>query len=209
MPEVYQRKAVVEYIVRSTPICEFVTLCESTPLEKRVLDCGAGGKYPPLALFHDRGYETYGIEISKTQLKRAQAFCKENGIELNIFNSDMRGIPFSDESFSFVYAYDSIFFLKEADIAVAVSEIERVLKPKGLCFISFRSIDDTVEEEFPESHPVGIMLGTKKLTYHEDDEPDIYFQRFKILRRKKRIMKTLVKGEKGKRAYLDYIAEKI
>jgi len=199
----------VEYIIRSTPIYEFVTLCELTPLEKMVLDCGAGGKYPPLALFHDRGFETYGIEISKTQLERAHAFCKENGISLNIFNSDMRKIPFNDESFSFVYAYDSIFFLKEAGIAVAMSEIERVLKPKGLCFVTFRSVDDTMEEEFPESDPVGIMLGNKKLTCHEDDEPDIYFQRFKMLRRKKRIMKTLVKGEKGKRAYLDYIAEKI
>lgn len=208
MPKVYQKEAVVSYIVRSTPIYEFFKLCDTTPLERRVLDCGAGGKYPPLTLFNDRGYETCGIEISKTQLKRAKAFCKEDGIVLNIFNSDMRKIPFSDESFSFVYAYDSIFFLKEADIAVAMSEIERVLKPKGLCFISFRSVDDTMEEEFPESDPVGIMLGTRKLTYHEDDEPDIYFQRFKILRRKKRIMKTLVKGEKGKRVYLDYTAQK-
>ena len=209
MPGDYQKETVIDYLIRSTPIHEFLKLCESTPLDKRVLDCGAGGKHPPLALFFDRGYETYGIEISKTQLKRGQAFCKENGIELNIFNSDMRKIPFSNESFSFVYAYDSIFFLKEADIAVAMSEIERVLKPKGLCFISFRSVDDTMGEEFPESDPVGIMLGNKKLTYHEDDEPDIYFQRFQILRRKKRIMKTLVRGEKGKRAYLDYIAEKI
>jgi len=209
LPEVYQKKAVIEYIIRSTPIYEFFTVCELAPLEKRVLDCGAGGKYPPLTLFNDQGYETYGIEISKTQLKRAQAFCKKNDIKLNIFISDMRKIPFSDESFSFVYAYDSIFFLMEADIAVTMSEIERVMKPEGLCFVTFRSVDDTMGEEFSESDPVGIMLGNKEITYHEDNEPEIYFQRFQILRKKKRIMKTSVKGKKGKRVYLDYIAEKI
>ena len=209
MPEVYQREAVLDYVIRSTPIYEFFRLCELTPLERSVLDCGAGGKYPPLTLFCDRGYKTYGIEISKPQLMRAQTFCRKNDVELNLFRADMRKIPFGDESFSFVFAYESIFFLKEGDIAIAMSEIERVLKPKGLCFITFRSVDDTERRTFPESHPVRIMLGSKKLTYHEDNEPERYFNRFQILRKKKRIRKTLVKGKKGKRTYLDYIAQKM
>jgi SAM-dependent methyltransferase len=208
MPKTYQRKTVVDYIVRSTPICEFFQLCELSPLERKVLDCGAGGKYPPLALFYDRGYDTYGIEISKTQLVRAHTFCRQNNIELNIFRADMRKIPFNDTSFSFVLAYESIFFLKEGDIAVAMSEIERILKPEGLCYVTFRSVDDTKRRAFPESHPVRIMLGSKALTYHEDNEPDRYFNRFKILQKKKRVRKTLVKGTKGKRVYLDYIAQK-
>jgi SAM-dependent methyltransferase len=209
MPEVYQKKAVLDYIIRSTPIYEFFKLCELTALERSVLDCGAGGKYPPLTLFHDRGYETCGIEISKTQLMRAQTFCRKNNIKLNIFRADMRKIPFDDESFSFVFAYESIFFLTEDDIAVAMSEIKRVLKPKGLCFITFRSVDDTQRRTFPKSHPVRTMLGSKTLTYHEDNEPEMYFSRLKILRKKKRIRKTLVKGKKGKRAYLDYIVQKM
>lgn len=209
MPEAYQREVIVDYIIRSTPIYEFFKLCELTGLKRRVLDCGAGGKYPPLALFHDRGYETHGIEISKTQLMRAQAFCKKNDIELNIIRADMRKIPFDNESFSFVFAYESIFFLTEGDMAIAMSEIERVLKPKGLCFITFRSADDTERRTFPKSHPARTMLGNRRLIYHEDNEPEMYFSRFKILRKKKRIRKTLVKGKKGKRAYLDYIAQKM
>ena len=209
MPEVYQKKAVLDYIIRSTPIYEFFKLCELTPLERSVLDCGAGGKYPPLTLFHDQGYETYGIEISKAQLKRAQTFCRKNNINLNIFRADMRKIPFDDETFSFIFAHESIFFLTKGDIAVAMSEIERVLKPRGLCFITFRSVDDTERRTFPKSHPVRTMLGSKTLTYHEDNEPEMYFSRLKILRKKKRIRKTLVKGKKGKRAYLDYIVQKM
>jgi SAM-dependent methyltransferase len=209
MPQAYQRKVVVEYLIRSTPVYEFFKLCELTGLERRVLDCGAGGKYPPLTLFHDRGYETHGIEISRSQLMRAQAFCRKNDIELNIIRADMREIPFHNEPFSFVFAYESIFFLTKRDIAIAMSEIERVLKPKGLCFITFRSVDDTERRTFPKSHPVRTMLGNRKLTYHEDNEPEMYFSGFKILRKKKRIRKTSVKGKKGKQAYLDYIAQKM
>lgn len=208
MPKVYQREAIVNYIIRSTPIYEFFKLCEASPLERRVLDCGAGGKHPPLTLFLDRGYETYGIEISRTELMRAQTFCKQNHIDLNILRADMRQIPFNDESFSFVFAYESIFFLTERDIAIAMNEIQRVLKPKGLCFVTFRSVDDTRRRTFPPAHPVRAMLGSKQLAYHEDDEPEKYFRRSRILQKKKRIRKTLVNGKKGKRAYLDYIAQK-
>ncbi len=210
MPKkVYQKRVVVDYIIRSTPIYEFFKLCDSTPLEKRVLDCGAGGKYPPLTLFLDRGYETYGIEISEVELEKDQGFCRKNNIGLNIMRGDMRKIPFCDESFSFVFAYESIFFLARDDIAVVMSEIERVLRPNGLCFVTFRSVDDSRRVTYPESEKARIMLGSKGFTYHEDGEPDVYFSRFRILQRKKRTRRTLVKGEEGKRAYIDYMARKM
>jgi len=208
MPEVYQKEAVVGYIVRSTPIYEFFKLCDTTPLERRVLDCGAGGKYPPLTLFYDRGYETYGIEISEAQLERTRHFCTTNNIELNILRGDMRKIPFCNESFSFVFAYESIFFLAKDDIAIAISEIERVLKPSGLCFVTFKSVDDSKRVTYAESSQARILLSSRGFTYHEDGEPDTYFSRFKNLQKKKRIKKTLVKGEKGKRAYIDYTVQK-
>jgi SAM-dependent methyltransferase len=199
---------VLNYIVRSTPIHEFLTLCEAAPLERTVLDCGAGGKYPPLTLFQDRGYATYGIEISPTQLRKADSFGRHNAVELSLCQADMRQIPFKDGAFSFVFAYESFFFLTRRHIGLAMREIERVLKPQGLCLITFRSVDDTERRSFPPGHPVRTMLGSKALTYFEDDEPAKYFRRFTILRKQKRIRKTRVKGQIGQRAYIDYIARK-
>ena len=207
MPEIYRKETVIHYIIRSTPIYEFFKLCESVPLERKVLDCGAGGKYPPLTLFFDRGYQTYGIEIGTKQLERTQSFCRKNRIDLNIFRADMRRIPFDPESFSFVFAYESIFFLTEKDIATVMREIERVLIPNGLCFVTFRSVDDSKRATYSRSN-TRALLGSKGFTYHEDGEPDKYFKRFEILQRKKRIRKTLVNGVRGKRVYLDYIAKK-
>ncbi|UCG45751.1 MAG: class I SAM-dependent methyltransferase [Candidatus Bathyarchaeota archaeon] len=207
MPKVYTVEMCLRYLIKSTPIYDFFKLCELAPLEKIVLDCGAGGKYPPLTIFHDHGYETYGIEIGKKQLDRAQMFCRENGLELNIFRADMRILPFADKSFSFVFAYESIFFLTRDDIAAAMEEIERVLKPMGLCFVTFKSVEDSKRVIYSKKS-VRAMLGSEGFTYHEYGEPDMYFNGFQILQRNKRIKKTLVKGKKGKRAYIDYIARK-
>jgi SAM-dependent methyltransferase len=208
MPKVYRKDMCLKYLSRLTPIDDFLDLCNASVLEKNVLDCGAGGKCPPLTLFRDQGYETYGIELSKRQLARAQHFCKENDIELNIVRGDMRQIPFDTRSISFVFAYESIFFLTNEDIATSMSEIERVLKPNGLCCVTFRSVDDSERRKFPEASLARTLLGSSGLTYHADGEPDMYFSRFKILQKKKRIRRTLVKGVKGKRAYIDYIARR-
>jgi ubiquinone/menaquinone biosynthesis C-methylase UbiE len=56
---------------------------------------------------------------------------------LNIFLGDMRNIPFASESFSFVFSFNAIFFMTKADVAIARHEIERVLKPNGLCYVNF------------------------------------------------------------------------
>ncbi len=49
------------------------------PSGSKILDCGAGGETPPLGLFHESGFETWGIDISPEQLQRGTenliAFC--------------------------------------------------------------------------------------------------------------------------------------
>ena len=51
-------------------------------------------------------------------MAKAQGFCRENKMQLNIFGGDMRGIPFANESFSFVYSYNAIFFMTKPDIHI-------------------------------------------------------------------------------------------
>jgi len=35
-----------------TPLFDFLNECNKSTLEKKILDCGAGGGAPPLAIFH-------------------------------------------------------------------------------------------------------------------------------------------------------------
>ena len=115
----------MKHISWATPLYKFLRYCNSSSLQKTVLDCGAGGHHPPLHVFADYGYEAYGIEISGEALKHVQEFCTENDLELGLLKGDMRKLPVVDEAFSFVYTYNAIHMLAKDDIALAISEIER------------------------------------------------------------------------------------
>ena len=49
-------------IYRQTQLYKFLEYCNKSNMEKKILDCGAGGNMPPLGLFYSEGYETYGFK---------------------------------------------------------------------------------------------------------------------------------------------------
>jgi SAM-dependent methyltransferase len=205
-----KRKLSEPDIIWATPLYEFLRQCNTTRLKKTILDCGAGShadRPPPLFLFYQYGYKTYGIELEMLALANANRFCEKNDIPLNIIRGDMRRIPFKNKLFSFVYSYNSIDFMTKADIAVAMSEIERVLKPNGLCYVNFLSVDDPDRRPFHKSE-FTLLLKSKRFSHYKDSEPDIYFRNFEIIRKEKRLIEKLWYGRKIKQAYIDYIAKK-
>ncbi len=60
-------------LINAIPLYNFLKYCNNNSSEKIILDCGAGGSNPPLSLFYEFGYETYGIEIYEDQLEKARA----------------------------------------------------------------------------------------------------------------------------------------
>jgi ubiquinone/menaquinone biosynthesis C-methylase UbiE len=189
-------------------------LCENSKLEKKILDCGAGGRAPPLYIFHLLGYETHGIDISEEQIKEAKVFCEQKGIDLGIEKGDMRDLPFEDYSFSFAYSYNTIFHMAKAEVAIAVKEMKRILRRNGLLYVNFTSTDDSRfgegkklgDGEFDRGENGEIELHS----YFRDDEPDRFFVGLQILVKQKRILETseALAGKKIVTAYLDYVALK-
>ena len=207
----------MEFISRATPLYEFLRLCNKTKLKRKVLDCGAGGLQPPLYLFYQYGYETYGIDTSEHAIKRAKDFCTKNdlNIELNIRLGDMRAIGFEDNSFPFVYSYNTIMHLSKNDIITAMKEIERVLVPNGLCYVNFASEDSQIGdrgEKVGEGEyllPVG-ENETALHSFHTDNEADIYFKNFEILHKDKGMLYRYEKGEvQFILGEINYIAKKL
>jgi ubiquinone/menaquinone biosynthesis C-methylase UbiE len=185
-------------------------------LEKKILDCGAGGRVPPLAMFQDYGYETLGIEISDRSLERAHAFEREHGYMLNIRKGDLRELPMEDESVSFVYSYNTIFHLPKAEIYQAFHEFNRVMKPGGLCFINLLTTEDHGYGQGREVRPGEFIqeeMGDQVLhCYHEKEEAEPFFDQagFKVVY--KEIRKRTGPSRDGGKitlGYVDYIVEKI
>jgi ubiquinone/menaquinone biosynthesis C-methylase UbiE len=170
-------------------IYRFLRITEKAELEKKILDCGAGGPLPPLALFHDYGYETHGIDISLHAIDASEKFALEQGMKLNIIKGDMRKIPFDNESFSFVFSQNSICHLTKNDSMAAIKEMVRVLKPSGYLFVDFMS----KESSYYGSPTLGEEIGDGEYQYinddgdevihsfHSDGEPDKFFTGLKVV----------------------------
>jgi len=111
------------------------------PIGAKILDCGAGGPVPPLALFRQHGFEAWGIDTRQSQLDLADQYCREKGVELHLSKGDMRRIPFDEGVFDYVYEHYSMCHLSKSDTLRAVGEMRRVLKGGGLCFLGVISSD--------------------------------------------------------------------
>jgi len=114
---------------------------EGRLLGKKILDCGAGGPVPPLAIFAEQGMDAHGIDISESQILKARAFAERTGLPIHLQVADMRSIPFGDNTFDYAYEHYSMCHLSKADTAKAIAEIHRILKPGGIAFLGLVSQD--------------------------------------------------------------------
>jgi ubiquinone/menaquinone biosynthesis C-methylase UbiE len=183
----------------ATPVYGFLSVIHATLpggeglSGKRILDCGAGGAVPPLALFHQHGFDCWGIDVAEEPLEKASQFCEEQGIDLNLRQGDMRRLPFDDGSFDYVYEQYSMCHLSKAGTARAVGEMYRVLKSGGLCLLGVISTDTWPKSLFGEEREPGEYWGQEgehDLVRHSvftDDEADQLVSAWRMVTKKKQI----------------------
>lgn len=161
--------------------------------QMKILDCGAGGPVPPLALFQQHGFEGWGIDTSEGQLDRARQFGEAQGIELHLCHGDMRCIPFEDDTFDYVYEHYSMCHLNKQDSVLAVSEMYRVLKRGGLGLLGVISTDSWPKSFFGQEREVGEYWGEEgdeELTLHSmfsDEEADELVSAWEIVSKEKQV----------------------
>lgn len=195
--------------ISAFPLYNFLKYCNNNSNEKVILDCGAGGSNPPLSLFYEFGYKTYGVEISEEQLKRADIFCNEHKIDLNIIHGDMKNLPFDNEFFSFLFSYNTSVHMRKDDFLLALDEFYRVLKYGGLCYVNFLSEEC---DSFGKGKQIGegqfIQTDNNEVTlycHYTDNQVEKYFSKFEIIYKEKRIIQRKIENEKYTSAYYDYI----
>lgn len=163
------------------------------PQDRKILDCGAGGAAPPLALFQQYGIKCWGIDISPEQLEGARQYCQEQGIELDLRQGDMRQLPFPDGTFDYVYEHYSMCHLCKSDTNAAIEEMLRVLKPGGLCFLGVISLDTWPKSIFGQEEQPGEYWGGEngvervRHSLFTDQEADDLVAAWEIVLKEKRV----------------------
>ncbi len=206
---------IAKELLYPAPFYNFLSYISNSNVKGKILDCGSGGPFPKQALFVQLGFDIIGIEFSEERLEQAQDYAKQHNLELSMQMGDMRSIPFNLDYFGHVYSWNTIFHMNKKDIKKAVNEMIRVVKPGGLCFLNFISIDSGFYGEGEEINPGEFIKieGDEKVihTFFTDEESDNFFENLdiEIIFKEKRILhKKFEDGEVLNDSYIDYIVQK-
>lgn len=104
---------------------------------KKVLDLGCGKGRHFLFLL-ENGFDAYGIDINAKAISKARALSQ---CEDRLFVADMVRLPFKDAFFEGIISNQVIYHATKERMRKAISEMYRVLKGKGLFFITLQGRD--------------------------------------------------------------------
>jgi tellurite methyltransferase len=180
---------------------------ETVPvLEQRgvatVLDIGCGiGRHA--VFLAQQGFTVTAIDASDAGLEVARRSAHQAGVDIDFHKAEFTDLPFADDSFDLVLAWNVIYHGDEEVVRQALEEIKRVLKPEGLfqgTMISKRHDrygDGTeirpntfiVDDDDEKSHPhfycndrelVGLLAGFQllRLEDREQREPGMWHWEF-------------------------------
>lgn len=129
---------------------------------KRVLDlgCGAGRHVIYLA---KQGFETYGIDISKTGLKQAKNRLKTEKLNAALIKCDMKTLPYIPNCFDAVISLYTIYHNTQKDIKTTITETHRTLNKNGTILLNFQS-------KRSSKHGKGTKI--EENTYIQENEPE-------------------------------------
>jgi SAM-dependent methyltransferase len=155
----------------------------------KILDIGCGsGRH--LVFFSKMGFKIYGIDASPSALELSNEWLKEEGraCELKLHRIEDK-FPYSNEYFDAILSVQVIHHNLLKDIKFTISEMKRILKPKGLIFITFPlfGVGSKLEQWDLKEIEKGTFIpqkGPEKgLPHHFFTKHEIYqlFESFKIL----------------------------
>ena len=106
--------------------------------KKDFLDLGCGlGRHT--IQFAKAGFRTFGFDLSETSIAKTREYAANAGVEVDLKMGDMLKLPYSDGSFDCIYCRNVISHTDTAGMRKIVSELKRVLKKGGECYLTLGS----------------------------------------------------------------------
>jgi len=139
--------------------------------DKKLLDLGCGPGFHSVYA-QNKGFEVTALDLSEEMVKLA----KQKGI--NAIVGDIEDLPFSNESFDGIMAYNSLLHIPKSFIHKIVDDLANILKSKGVLFVSLKQ-GQSEELKEDERYP-----GTKRLFsyYQKNEVEEIFGKRFELVR---------------------------
>ena len=111
------------------------------PDVKRVMDLGCGsGRH--VIMLAGEGYETAGIDSSLNAISFAHCWLEHEGLKADLKVGTAQNLPWADDFFDVVIAHGVLDHMTRNDALQALRELNRVLRAKGLLYLSLASTDE-------------------------------------------------------------------
>ena len=102
------------------------------------LDLGCGlGRHS--ILFGKNGFRVYCFDISKNAIKRTREWAEKENLSFEYRVGDMLELPYLDDSIDAILCLHVISHTDTIGIKKAISEIKRILKKDGECYLTLGS----------------------------------------------------------------------
>ncbi len=106
--------------------------------KKDFLDLGCGlGRHT--IQFAKAGFKTSGFDLSEASIARAGEYATKANVAVDLKVGDMLSLPYADNSFDCVYCYNVISHTDTAGMRKIISELKRVLRKGGECYLTLGS----------------------------------------------------------------------
>lgn len=107
---------------------------------KDVLDLGCGlGRHS--VLFAGSGFSVCALDISPEAVEETGKAAASKGLDIKCSEGDMLKLPYGDQSFDCVLGWNSVSHTDTEGVRKTLSEIGRVLRPSGECYLTLGSKD--------------------------------------------------------------------
>jgi len=110
---------------------DFIDFLRSKKITKgKALDIGCGGGRHVI-LFAKQGFQSYGIDFSKTAIKLAKIDAKDKNINANFKVGDVLKLPYKKDTFDIVHDSGCLHHLSKRDWDLYLKNVLKVLKKEG------------------------------------------------------------------------------
>ena len=108
--------------------------------KKYFLDLGCGlGRHS--ILFGKNGFNVSCFDISQEAINRTKEWAEKENLEFDYKVGDMIKLPYNNEQFDCIYCRNVISHTDTEGVKKIISEIKRVLKENGECYLTLGSKD--------------------------------------------------------------------